>query len=60
MQLGIEGPDGTRILEALYSYTHTLVEKYGEPVYIDSYDLKGPAFKLFSRLDMNFAGNSKK
>lgn len=60
MQLGICNSDGARILEALSSYTHTLVEKYGEPVYIDSYDLKGTAFKLFSQLDMNFTDDLKK
>jgi hypothetical protein len=60
MQLGIDGPDGARILEALSSYTHTLVEKYGETVYIDSYNLKGKAFKLFSQIDMSFTDASKK
>jgi hypothetical protein len=53
MQLGIDGPDGARLLEALSGYTHKLVEKYGEPAYIDGFNLKGTAFKLFAQLEMS-------
>jgi hypothetical protein len=44
---------GSAILEALKAYVSNLVKKYGEPVYVDSYNLKGKAFKLFTRVDMS-------
>lgn len=44
--------DGSSIPNSLKTYTSNLVNKYGEPVYVSSYNLKGKAFKLFTRLDM--------
>lgn len=41
------------LLPALKSYTILLAGKYGEPVYVHSYDLKGKAYKLFMALDMS-------
>ncbi len=40
------------ILTALKTYVSSLVKEYGEPVYTGSYNLKGKAFKLFTRADM--------
>ena len=37
---------------SLKTYVSVLVKKYGEPVYTGSYNLKGKAFKLFTRADM--------
>ncbi len=52
--LGLDKPDGgSAILESLKIYISRLVEKYGEPIYAGSYDLKGKGFKLFTRLEMN-------
>ena len=47
-----ESVGGLDILTALKTYVSSLVKKYGEPVYTGSYNLKGKAFKLFTRLDM--------
>lgn len=44
---------GSAILKALKAYVSDLVKKHGEPVYISSFNLKGKAFKLFTRVDMN-------
>jgi hypothetical protein len=44
---------GLSILESLKTYITSLVKKHGEPVYVNSYNLKGKAFKLFTRLDMS-------
>jgi hypothetical protein len=44
---------GSVILEALKIYVSSLAKKYGEPVYVSSYNLKGKAFKLFTRVDMS-------
>jgi len=41
------------VLEALKIYVSTLAGKYGTPAYVGSYNLKGKAFKLFTRLDMS-------
>ncbi|MDD5038496.1 MAG: DUF3795 domain-containing protein [Dehalococcoidales bacterium] len=41
------------ILNSLKTYISSLVKKYGEPVYAGNYNLKGKAFKLFTRLEMN-------
>ncbi|MFA5450574.1 MAG: DUF3795 domain-containing protein [Dehalococcoidales bacterium] len=43
---------GSSIITALKSYVSNLVKKYGEPIYTGSYNLKGEAFKLFTRVDM--------
>jgi hypothetical protein len=43
---------GPAVLEALKVYISSLLKKYGEPVYINSYKLRGKAFKLFARVDM--------
>jgi hypothetical protein len=43
---------GPALLDDLRTYISSLVNKYGAPVYAGSYDLKGQAFKLFTRLDM--------
>jgi hypothetical protein len=45
---------GPEILKVLKLYISSLVEKYGEPVYVNSYNLKGKAFKLFSKVDMSY------
>ena len=51
--LGVdESVGGPVILTALKAYVSSLVKKYGEPVYTGSYNLKGKAFKLFTRADM--------
>ena len=51
--LGVdESIGGPVILTALKAYVSSLVKKYGEPVYTGSYNLKGKAFKLFTRADM--------
>ena len=47
-----ESIGGHGVLAALKTYVSSLVKKYGEPVYTGSYNLKGKAFKLFTRLDM--------
>jgi len=44
---------GLSIPESLKAYVSTLVKKHGEPVYVSGYNLKGKAFKLFSRVDMS-------
>jgi len=44
---------GSSILRSLKTYVSSLVKKYGEPVYVNSYNLKGNAFRLFTKLDMN-------
>ncbi len=44
---------GEEVLKALKNYVTNLAEKYGEPEYSGSFDLKGRAFKLFTRVDMN-------
>jgi hypothetical protein len=41
-----------QMLSALKTYATALVGEYGKPVYVDSYNLRGKAFKLFSALDM--------
>lgn len=43
---------GSSINTALKTYVSVLVKKYGEPVYTGSYNLKGKAFKSFTRADM--------
>jgi len=51
--LGVdESIGGPVILTALKTYVSSLVKKYSEPVYTGSYNLKGKAFKLFTRADM--------
>ena len=45
---------GPEILKVLKLYISSLVEKYGEPVYVNSYNLKGKAFKLFGKVDMSY------
>ena len=47
-----ESIGGSSILESLKVYISSLVKKYGEPIYVSSYNLKGKAFKSFTRLDM--------
>jgi hypothetical protein len=42
----------TAMLHGLQVFVHYLAGNYGEPVYAGSYNLKGKAFKLFSRIDM--------
>jgi len=44
---------GLAMLVSLKIYVSRLVEKYGEPVYVSNYNLKGKGFKLFTRLDMS-------
>ena len=44
---------GSSIPESLKAYVSVLARKYGEPVYVGSYNLKGKAFKSFTRLDMS-------
>jgi hypothetical protein len=44
---------GGEALTALHEYNLRMAEKHGVPVYVDSMNLKGKAFKLFSQLDMN-------
>jgi hypothetical protein len=54
LTLGVDDTvGGSSILRSLKAYISALVSKYGEPVYVDSFALKGKAFKLFSRLDMS-------
>jgi hypothetical protein len=47
-----ESIGGLVILTALKTYVSILVKRYGEPVYTGSFNLKGKAFKLFTRADM--------
>jgi hypothetical protein len=54
LTLGIDkGVGGLPVLAALKTYVSSLAAKYGEPVYVSSYSLKGKAFKLFTRVDMS-------
>ena len=40
-------------LENLKTFVSRLTDKYGEPVYAGSYNLRGKAFKVFTRVDMS-------
>ncbi|MBN1190385.1 MAG: DUF3795 domain-containing protein [Dehalococcoidales bacterium] len=52
--LGIEeSAGGPAVLTALKTYVLKLIEKYGEPVYTGSCNLKGRGFKLFSKAEMS-------
>jgi len=44
---------GSSVLKSLKTYVSSLAKTYGEPAYISSYNLKGKAFKLFTRLEMS-------
>ena len=53
LTLGVdESIGGSASLPTLKAYVLRLVKEYSEPVYVGSYNLKGKAFKLFTRLDM--------
>ena len=47
-----ENVGGKALLSTLKEYEAALVEKYGVPDYVSGYNLKGQAFKAFSRVDM--------
>jgi hypothetical protein len=47
-----EKAGGASLLESLKTYVSSLVKQYGEPVYVNGYNLKGQAFKAFTRVDM--------
>jgi hypothetical protein len=58
--LGVDkGIGGSSILASLKAYASSLVKKYGEPVYAGNYNLKGKAFKLFTKADMSDLLNRK-
>jgi hypothetical protein len=44
---------GKQALAPLQLYVKSLAGQFGVPVYAGSYDLKGRAFKIFSRLDLS-------
>jgi hypothetical protein len=48
-----ESVRGSSIPQSLKAYISNLVKKYGEPVYVSSYNLKGKAFKFFTMADMS-------
>ena len=44
---------GAPLLGSLKTYVFSLVQQYGEPLYVNGYNLKGQAFKAFSQVDMS-------